>query len=304
VETVVIQSLITFLFQQLLGLKFLEGFRTYLGAAGLLGLTVHLLSQGDAVAAAAAFSLFLAAIGIRGAVARVEAVAKEAKLSADIAAVNAGELARSAALARAKPAADAGHSSPPFTATRLPLVLLALVLLAGGASAQQPDCRNGQCPLVLRPAATYPQPMPGPAVTYPTGAAPRVLAPGEEWFHVPGVGPTVIRVVRTVDATPTATPAAAPTAVEARPARLLRIVRDRATKQLEASGTDPAAARAMVALVSDQVLTEAAAARRLAVPAEGAVIDWVRDHQELIVALVRLLIQLALLFAAEPVALP
>lgn len=50
--------------------NFLAGYKTYIGAAGLLGMAVYNLSQGDYANALQNFSLALAAFGLRAAVAR------------------------------------------------------------------------------------------------------------------------------------------------------------------------------------------------------------------------------------------
>lgn len=46
-------------------LNFLDGYRTYIGAAGLFGMGVYRLSEGDYSQAVTDFSLALAALGIR-----------------------------------------------------------------------------------------------------------------------------------------------------------------------------------------------------------------------------------------------
>jgi hypothetical protein len=53
------------LLSYLLKAKFLEGYRTYLAAAGLLGLALYLLTQGSYEAAAQNFFTALVALGLR-----------------------------------------------------------------------------------------------------------------------------------------------------------------------------------------------------------------------------------------------
>lgn len=49
-------------------LNWLEGYRTYIGAAGLLGLALYQFSVGEYAAAAESFGLALVAFGLRKAV--------------------------------------------------------------------------------------------------------------------------------------------------------------------------------------------------------------------------------------------